>query len=269
MNELTLTQINVFPVKSLGGISQASARVTQRGLEFDRRWMLVDEQGQFITQREYPKLAMLQTRQQSNHFEVSHKHDSAISTQIPRQITTGEPLTVTIWKDQCLGLVAPSELNEWFSERLGNACQLVYMPEQSKRLVDQDYREGTEVVSFADGFPCLLIGQASLDDLNGRMVEPVGMDRFRTNLVFQGGAAFVEDQWRELVMGDVRFRVVKPCPRCTMTTVDPSTGIKQVEPLKTLATYRRDESGGVMFGQNLIPLNTGEIHVGMPIEVVA
>lgn len=269
MDKPILSQLNVFPVKSLGGVSLASTRLTDRGLEYDRRWMLVDESGRFLTQREHPQLALLKTVFHAGHIEIAHQHEPSEKLQIPLEITSGSPQQITIWRDQCTGLLAPAEFNLWFSEVLNTDCRLVYMPEHCERLVDQDYRKSQERVSFADGFPCLIIGQASLDDLNGRLAKPVGMDRFRTNLVFQGGSAFIEDQWQEIVIGEVRFRVVKPCPRCTLTTVDPNTGIKQVEPLRTLATYRKEADGGVMFGQNLIPLNTGEICVGTPVEVIS
>ena len=268
MTHFELSEINLFPIKSLGGLSVASATLTDRGLRYDRRWMLVDEEGGFLTQRDNPELALFSTSMQGADIRVTSRNGSARELVIPRALPSGEECEVAIWKDQCVALQAPNEFSQWFSQELKRDCRLVYMPEHCQRRVDQDYRQADERVSFADGFPCLIIGQASLDDLNGRLTEPVGMDRFRTNLVFQGGPGFVEDQWQEIMIGEVRFRVVKPCPRCTMTTVDPTTGIKQVEPLRTLATFRKEPDGGVMFGQNLIPLNTGEIQVGMPLEIV-
>ena len=267
-NQLEISQINVFPIKSLAGFSQQRAQLTDRGLQYDRRWMLVDEAGKFLSQREYPQLALLQVELHSDCLLVQHQQKPQNAIEIPLVTQCPASQTVSIWEDQCQACSVSSDIDRWFSAVLQMPCRLVFMPEPTQRLVDADYRTADQIVSFADGFPYLIIGQASLDDLNKRLAAPVSMRRFRTNFVFSGEPPFIEDQWQKIRMGTVVFRVAKPCPRCTMTTVDPDTGVKEIEPLKTLASYRKDESGGVMFGQNLLHETIGEVAVGMQIEVL-
>ncbi len=266
-SQFEISQINVFPIKSLPGFSLPSAQVTDRGLRYDRRWMLIDDTGNFLSQREHPQLALLKVELHTEYLLVQHQQKPQGTIEIPL-ITPGDSTqNVSIWKDHCQAIFISEEIDRWFSAALQMSCRLVYMPDQTRRLVDADYRTDDQIVSFADGFPYLIIGQSSLDDLNQRLASPVSMRRFRTNFVFSGKPAFVEDQWRKIRVGSVVFRVTKPCPRCTMTTVDPETGIKELEPLQTLATYRKDDSS-VMFGQNLMHESMGEVAVGMEIEVL-
>ena len=269
MSELTLSEINVFPIKSLRGISLPQADLTSRGLRLDRRWMLVDDQGKFLSQRVYPVLTMLQVKIQGDQLEVHH-------VDYPEQVIEVSPngpfestIDVIVWQNICSANVYPKPVNEWFSKRTGIDCRLVYMPDSSRRPVDSEYQINEDIVSFADGFPCLIIGESSLADLNGRLENPVSMSRFRSNLVFSGGPAFAEDVWQEIRIGQVLFHVAKPCPRCVMITIDPLTGQKGVEPMQTLATYRKDATGGVMFGQNLLHSRPGTLQVGMEIEVIS
>ncbi len=267
-NQFEISQINIFPIKSLAGFSQQRAQLTDRGLQYDRRWMLVDEAGKFLSQREHPQLALLHVEMHEDYLLVTQQRKPRGSIEIPLVASGVASQTVSIWNDHCLACSVSSEIDRWFSAALRMPCRLVFMPEPTQRLVDADYRTADQIVSFADGFPYLIIGQASLDDLNQRLAEPVSMRRFRTNFVFSGEPPFIEDQWQKIRMGTVVFQVAKPCPRCTMTTVDPDTGVKEIEPLKTLASYRKDESGGVMFGQNLLHETIGEVAVGMQIEVL-
>ncbi len=268
MSEFRLSQINVFPVKSLGGISQNSACLTRRGLRWDRRWMLVDAKGQFLTQREFPQLCFLQVILQPDHLLVEDRRSPSSALKVPLQQAEAARRDVQVWKSRCRAETFSPQVDRWFQRVLSIECQLVYMPEDEVRSVEPDFQQDDDIVSFADGFPCLIIGEASLLDLNQRLPTPVTMDRFRTNFVFSGGKPFAEDRWKSIWIGEVEFRVVKPCPRCLVTTIDPQTGESGVEPLRTLASYRRHESGGVMFGQNLVPRNLGEVAVGMPIEVL-
>jgi uncharacterized protein len=173
---------------------------------------------------------------------------------------------VQVWSSRVAALVHDAG-SAWLSDALGRRCQLVYMPDDVERAVNPLRGRPGDVVSFADGYPFLLIGQGSLDDLNGRMSAPLPMIRFRPNLVVEGAAAFAEDGWPRVRIGAVTFRNVKPCDRCVMTTVDPETGNKGAEPLRTLATYRA-WGGAVWFGVNLIAENTGTLRVGDAVEAL-
>lgn len=259
--KLILQDIFIYPIKSLGGIRLAEGQVEERGFRYDRRWMLVDETGRFVSQREFAKLALLQVEVGEDSLFVFHKADPNKRLQIPLDRAEGKELLVTIWDDEVTGKVVNEESGKWFSEFLGFNVDLVVMPESSKRAVDPRYAVNEESVSFADGMPYLFIGQSSLDDLNSRLENPVPMDRFRPNLVFSGGEPFLEDQLRKVQIGGVTFQLIKPCARCVMTTVDQKTGEKGKEPLKTLSSYRT-VNNKVMFGQNAVALNLGSVNIG-------
>lgn len=244
-------------MKSLGGIRVASARVMEKGLQHDRRWMLVDEQGRFLTQRAWPRMALFRMRQEGDRFVVSFRGEDLV---LP-MAALGETLRAQIWDDSVEVVQAPQVYHQWFSDRLGMNCRLVNFPEENHRPVDPQYRLASENVSLADGYPLLIIGQASLDDLNARLEMPVPMNRFRPNLVFSGGAPYEEDQWKNFRVGSNSFMGVKPCSRCVLTTVDQSTGEVGREPLLTLSKYRRFNEK-INFGQNVIPINCDEIHEG-------
>jgi hypothetical protein len=173
---------------------------------------------------------------------------------------------VQVWRDVCDAVPLGEEVNRWFSDFLELSCQLVYMDESTFRPVNPSYATNNEQVSFADGFPFLLISEASLQDLNQRLDEPVPMNRFRPNLVVSGCEAFAEDDWREIHIGSISFRVVKPCSRCSITTVEQTTGIRGKEPLLTLAQYRR-RSGEIFFGQNLISGELGTLQIGDVVKI--
>ncbi|QDT95910.1 MOSC domain-containing protein [Gimesia aquarii] len=264
---LTLTGINIFPIKSLGGIQAQSAKLTDRGLKHDRRWMLVDQAGKFLTQRTVPVMSQLLVSIKGNHLHVQNRKVNDDDLLVPMQSDEWSPRDVTVFADTCKAFAYPQVINDWFSERIGVSCELVFMPDDADRPVDPDYSITGEQVSFADGYPALMIGESSLTDLNSRLDEPVTMERFRPNLVFSGGAPYCEDEWKQIQIGAVKFTAVKLCARCVLTTVDPLTSEKGREPLKTLATYRKQEQG-VMFGQNLLHPAEGEIKVGDEIKVI-
>ena len=256
-----LTGIHLYPIKSLGGISLEVAQVTPRGLKHDRRWMLVDSKGNFMTQRKFPQMALLRPEADENGWIVRHALNPSWHQEVPFSLETGPETAVPIWKDSVLAVEASSATHEWFSDMLYESCRLMYMPDRSHRQIDPDYAAPGEVVSFADGYPLLLIGEASLEDLNTRLETPVGMDRFRPNLVFSGGSAFEEDGYSRFSIGNSTFKAVKTCARCVLTTVDQQTGKKGKEPLQTLSAYRNVE-GRVIFGMNVIPLNSETVRVG-------
>ncbi len=265
-NQLIVQDIFIYPIKSLGGIRLSEAKVEEKGFQYDRRWMLVDEEGMFISQRTFPQLALLGVSLSERGLEVLHKKDPKISIQIPFELAAGPDLMVTVWDDQVLAKVVHPDFDRWFSEFLGFKVSLVILPESSHRKVDPRYSVQSESVSFADGMPYLIIGQESLNDLNSRLEVPVPMDRFRPNIVFSGGKPFLEDSLRKIKIGVVDFQIVKPCARCVMTTVDQESGIKGKEPLKTLASYRTINNK-VMFGQNALALQSGKIKIGELIQL--
>lgn len=240
------------------------AAVLNKGLQYDRRYMLVDENNQFITQRTVHELALFKLSFSNEGFVVSFKEDKMELPFKPERL--GVSNKVLIWNDQVLAVEVGPKFNDWFSERLNFNCRLVFFPEESQRLVDRDYASGNEEVSFADGYPYLIIGQSSLDDLNSRLKEPVPMNRFRPNFVFEGGEPFEEDKWVNFTIGANRFKGVKLCARCVLTTVNQETGASGVEPLATLSNYRKVGSK-VNFGQNLIPIDFYRVKEGDPIHV--
>ncbi|WP_373520020.1 MOSC domain-containing protein [Aquiflexum sp.] len=258
---MQLLDIYIYPIKSLGGIRVEEANLEERGLQYDRRWMLVDNQGDFLSQRKHPKMAMIQTNLSNNKIEVFLKNHVEENITIPFEPLSQEMIPVSIWDDEVIGQVVDRKINQWFSDILGFSCNLVHMPTSTERKVSSKYAAKNESVSFADGMPYLLIGQASLNDLNNRLENPVPMDRFRPNLVLSGGHAFEEDDWDKVKVGDAVFKITKPCARCVMTTVDQTTGKKSKEPLKTLSTYREIE-GKVLFGQNMSLLEGNKIKIG-------
>jgi uncharacterized protein YcbX len=258
---LKISHLFIYPIKSLGGIELTSSKVEERGLQYDRRWMLIDEQNRFITQREHTQLALLRTAITSDHLEVFHISDSSNKIRIPLQYDQQQTFDINIWEDVCPAIPVSKEIDQWFSETLKQAVRLVYMPDESRRHIDPDYAFNQEITSFSDGYPILIIGQASLDDLNAKLNEPIGMDRFRPNIVFTGGEAFCEDAMRAITIGDVKMMGVKNCARCIMTTTDQQTGERSSEPLATLSTYRK-RNNKIYFGQNVIPVTNGIIQIG-------
>lgn len=261
MAELTLTQIWIYPIKSLQGISLNSSRILKKGLEFDRRYMLVDENGVAMTQRVHPTMALFKVSLDGGKLRIDHRD---ASLEIPAENIHGQTVAVQIWDDAVTAIEADASYSKWFSEQLNKACRLVYFPEENPRPVNPKYAFDSEHVSLADAYPFLVIGQSSLDDLNSKLKEPVPMNRFRPNFVFTGGNPFEEDQWRDVTIGNNRFVGVKGCDRCVMTTIDQVTAQKGVEPLKTLSTYRKIDNK-IYFGQNLVALDHGIVHVGDPI----
>lgn len=258
-----LTQINLYPIKSTATLSVSRSSVLARGLEYDRRWMLVDHKGLFLTQRKLPRMALIKTSLAGDSLLVSAPEMTDLL--IPYEVPDQQKMQVKIWRDDIEAKKLDDAYAEWFEEFLGIKCHLVFMDASIQRLIDPGYAKQEEQVSFADGFPLLLATQQSLDDVNKRMEdEEVDMRRFRPNLVIDGdNKAFAEDDWKQIQIGTVVFDIVKPCSRCVMTTIDPDTGLKSEEgvPLTTLKQYRSDTKG-IYFGQNMIPRNEGVLRVG-------
>ena len=265
MSGLRVTELWAYPVKSCRGIRLDRAAVTARGLAWDRHWMVVDEAGHFLTQRQLPAMATIGTALTAESLVLSSPGAPDLTVPLA---AAGERVEVLVWNDTVGAHAVSAAADRWLAGRLGVPCRLVRFPDDGRRPVDPRYGLPGDETAFSDGFPLLLIGQGSLDGLNARLPVPIGMRRFRPNLVVAGAAPHAEDGWRRIRVGEVAFRVVKPCSRCAITTVDPDQGVRDgVEPLQALATYRRRD-GKVWFGQNTIPDNTGEIRVGDPVEVV-
>ena len=262
----TLSEINIYPVKSLSGISLKSSPIEERGLKYDRRWMLVYEDGMFFTQREHPQMALLQPVIENDILRIHHKQDKSKTILVPSEPNGNSEIQVIVWNDTVTAKTYSKDIDNWFSDMLGFRCRLVYMPDNTNRIVNPDYVKN-KIVSFADSYPLLIIGEESLGDLNKRLEISLPMNRFRTNLVFSGGNPFDEDHWKEFQIGEVKLQAVKPCSRCVITTTDQDTAERTDEPLKTLATYRK-QNCNVMFGMNVIPESPGEINVGNEIKLI-
>jgi uncharacterized protein YcbX len=259
--KLYLSEINIYPIKSLGGISVNEAKLEQRGLQYDRRWLLIDEEGRFITQRKHFSLAMLQVTIDGHTLTVSHKADLLNKISFPIAKCATQRIQVSIWDDVSSGFEVDENVSDWFSAFLNMKVKLVKMPDDDQRYVDPDFALNGELVSFADAYPCLIIGQSALDNLNEKLAAPVRMDRFRPNFVFTGGEPHLEDRFGDFSLGDNLFSAANQCARCVLTTVDQQTGVKGQEPLRTLAEYRT-VNRKVMFGQNLLHQGTGTVRVG-------
>ena len=280
-NNMYISKINIFPIKSLGGISLENAIVEDRGLQYDRRYLLVDEDGKFLTQREYSKMALIDVSINKDYLEVGIKGFETL--RISKEFENAEKTNVQIWSSFCDALIADEKTNQWFSEVLNFNCRLVQMPVSTHRQINETFNKGNEVVSFADGYPILIISESSLADLNSKLESSIPMNRFRPNIVVSDAEAFAEDSWKKIKIGNTVFRSTKPCARCVVTTIDQETGVSDVkEPLKTLATYRKSfdvfpdsfehfglVKNDVLFGQNLVAENFGEgIKTGDKIEVL-
>ncbi|MCG9791460.1 MOSC domain-containing protein [Flavobacterium algicola] len=263
---LLLSEIWIYPVKSLGGISLNASVVLDRGLEHDRRWMLVDEEGVFLSQRTTPQLALFSTDISDGFLKISHKSTEKEFVKVPlfpKFDSDDSKLTAVVWDDSIASYEVDKEVSEWFSAILKRKVRLVYMPEDSNRSVDPKYALTTnDVTSFSDGFPYLIIGQSSLDDLNARMAAPITIKRFRPNFVFTGGVAYQEETFKHFKIGSVSFYGTNACERCVLTNVDPERGvIAGKEPLFTLSKYKRSGKN-VIFGQNVIAVDRGNIKLG-------
>ncbi|WP_344848844.1 MOSC domain-containing protein [Pedobacter jeongneungensis] len=267
MDSFFLSELHIYPIKSLGGISLEKARLEEKGLQYDRRWMLVDEEGTFITQRKYFELALLAVSISDNRLIISHKIQTNQSISFDLEEDNGTQIPVVIWNDTTAGVEVNTEVSNWFSDFLKFKVKLVKMPVAEKRMVDPRYALNDEVVSFADGYPCLLIGQSSLNGLNEKLQKPIRMDRFRPNFVFTGGTPHIEDQFDTFSIGGTLFSAVKPCARCVLITIDQQTGEKGQEPLRTLASYRTINKK-ILFGQNLLHQHSGIISIGDELKVI-
>ncbi|MBM5024081.1 MOSC domain-containing protein [Vibrio parahaemolyticus] len=264
MSQPVLSQINVFPVKSVGGVSLSSAWVEKQGLSFDRRFMIAKADGSMITARKYPQMVTVKSALLADGVVFSSLGMEPLK--IRYQDFKMQETPATVWKDTFTAYTTTDDADDWFSQVLGQRVELLFSGEQSNRV-----RESLgQNVSFADGYPVLVISQASLEELNKRSSEQHSMDQFRTNLVVSDTKPFEEDSWKRIRIGEVEFESLKPCERCILTTINTQRGTfrESKEPLKTLQQFRADERGGVFFGQNLVARNEGIIRQGDKVEVL-
>lgn len=299
-----LKEISIYPIKSLRGVAVSEALVEKRGLRHDRRWMVTDREGMFLTQREFPRMALIGVEVGEEHVVL--RAPKMAELKIPHQPADGPRRPVTVWNSTVEAAEYPADVNEWLSKAIGSECVLFAMPAEAERHVNPLFDRGDDLVSFADGYPLLLIGEGSLAELNRRIAassqqdlpprpsttppkqggehfDPLPMKRFRPNLVIGGSEPFEEDRWARVRVGEAVFCVVWPCARCAITTVDPDRGeFDGKEPLKTLATFRMAKDvfpetleelalqpNYVLFGENLIPENPGAIvRVGDEVELL-
>jgi len=264
---LTVSELYIYPIKSLGGIALNYSKLTSRGFQNDRRWMLIDNNNRFVTQREFPAMALLQVQLAIDGLQVRYKKNERETLFIPFQSQNNERLTVEIWENKCAAKSVSTKANKWFSKMLKTECRLVYMPDSTNLKVDGRYALNGELTSFSDGYPMLIIGQSSLDDLNSKLEEPLPMDRFRPNIVFTGGDPYEEDSMEHFTINGINFFGVKLSARCVIITTNQEDATQSKEPLKTLAAYR-SMNNKVYFGQNLLHEEEGEIRIGDTIEII-
>jgi hypothetical protein len=276
LTEQRLTDIWRYPVKSCRGQRLTQAVVEPWGLAGDRRWMVVDRDGRFVTAREHSRLVLVNPTLEGDAIRLAAPGMPDLAVPVPDPGDTGLA-PVRVWSSELDAAMAIDEAGQWLSKVAGMDVRLVYLDDPTRRSTNPDYSRDGDVVSFADGYPLLLTSEESLERLNEWIAEgkhaaegPLPMTRFRPNVVVAGAAAFAEDDWRLVSIGDVRFRVAKGCGRCVFTTVDPDTATKGKEPLAALARHRRWD-GNVWFGVNLIPdapRAGGRLHLGDPVQVL-
>jgi len=268
---MQLSQISVYPLKSSAGIQLSNSWIDELGLSFDRRFVLTDDKYQFITARTEPKICLIQASITATGLVLT-------APNMPKLVIDYLQLseryqTVVVWNDKINAQQGNSEHHQWFSRYLNRPCQLLHFGKLSKRNVPST-SNSTNQLAFADGYPLLLISQASLDDLNKRCPTIITMNQFRPNLVIDNCDAFAEDTWQHIRIGEVEFELRKPCTRCIFTTINPETAIKDIhqEPITSLKTYRQaaegELKGEVLFGQNLVPLNQGQIKLTDTITII-
>ena len=264
MTDKTITELLLYPIKSLGGISVPSAQVLTEGFQYDRRWMLVDAEGQFMTQREHAKMTLFSCELSEEVLIIKYQDEEK---KIPLANHSENVSRVQVWSSKLKAHQVSSEISEWFSDHLGAQVDLVKLTDISKRpkrLFVPPYKTH---LSFADGYPYLILGTASMETLNKKLELPLTMDRFRANIIVQTSEAHEEDEWKQdFVAGTASMKVIKPCARCVVTTIDQQTGIKGKEPLKTLTTYRKWRNK-IWFGANAICLREGRLSVGDTINL--
>lgn len=256
---ITISALHIYPVKSLGGIHLKEAELTERGLRHDRRFMVVDPQGECFTQRNFPKMATVWTEIADGELRLAAPDAGEVA--VEAEPDDGEEMSVRVWRSTCPAIAPSAAADRWLSDFLESPVRLVYMPDYSQRPTNPSFAQS--LVSFADGYPILVTNEDSLADLNARLSRPVPMNRFRPNVVVRGAGAFAEDGWGEFDVGETRLKMVKPCGRCQVTTTDQTTGgVTGPEPLSALAQFRDKGELGACFGMNAVVVSGTRVRVG-------
>ena len=264
MSELYISELAIYPVKSLAQVVLDESRIDRFGLVQDRRWMVIDRDGVFITQRQHARMCLVQPEFSGNKLKLKAP---GMSDLIVADADEKIIRRVTVWEDKCNAYDCGNDAAEWLSQFLEIDCRLMYFPEDENRLVDQKYANSGDHTAFSDGFPILLTSNASLDDLNSKLDKSVPMQRFRSNIVISGCKPFEEDNWRILRIGELTLNVVKPCSRCSIPNIDVATADRCEEPIKALSTYRK-KNNKIFFGQNVIANGKGVLRKGMSVEII-
>lgn len=261
---IVISSLIVYPLKGARGLPLETVELGSFGPRFDRRWMVVDPAGQFLTQREHPRLCLVSAKPQGGGLRLEAPGVEGCT--VPESPEGTSRRMVRIWSDHVGAADCGDHAAVWCSNWLGRDCRLVYLPHSARRRTDARYDPEGSLVGFADGYPLLLIGEASLAELNRRLERPIPMNRFRPNLVVQGAEPFAEDAWRRFRIGALGFEAVKPCARCTVPSVDQATSARTREPLTTLATFRKRGSA-VWFGMNVVHRDRGTLRLGDSIDL--
>ena len=264
MTHLILSKIAVYPVKSLAGITANSWPVTEKGFQYDRKWMIIDNNRHFLSQRAVPEMALIKTALSDKNLILSAPNMENLT--LPLAPVDGQIINSTIWHDQCETRSVSTEADQWLSNFLKRDCRLVYQPDEVIRPVDPHYANPNDKVTFSDGFPFLIISENSLVALNNEMQLNLPMTRFRPNLVISGCPGYAEDSWREIGINTIDFRLPKPCSRCSVPTIDPETAQTGKEPLVTLNRTRKWQNK-VYFGQNALHNQCGQLTVGDAVHI--
>lgn len=257
---ITLTGISIYPIKSLQGIALSHSDLDGRGLLHDRRMMLIDAQGRFLSQRELPQMAQLRVELGSDTLSVYAAQGGSVT--VPLQPEAGQELPVQVWNSISPAWAFSAEADQWFSQRLGLPCQLVYQPPQALRETNPAFAPGHRV-SFADGYPFLFSSESSLGDLAAATANPLEMRAFRPNLVFSGAPPWAEREWQSVLVGALKFDLVKPCVRCVIVTQDPLTGQSRYPALLKQLNQKQSWQGQPVFGINAVTqAEVGRVQLG-------
>ncbi|MCF6287998.1 MAG: MOSC domain-containing protein [Proteobacteria bacterium] len=259
---ITISELYIYPVKSLSGIKLNHSELTPLGLKHDRRWMIVDENGNFLSQRTIAKMATIKTYINNDQLQLQYKNDSIT---IPKVDTSNLHREVSVWNDTFNAATISPKVDKWLSKILEQDCHLVYMHEHVARQINPESAPLGHNVSFADAYPILMISQASLNDLNNRLETPVNINRFRGNIIVAGCPAFAEDEWQAFAINHTQFNTVKKCSRCIMPSINQQTGVQdQLKMLAILNSYRKFNQK-IKFGQNIRYTNPDQV-AGMSIS---
>ena len=264
-----ISQLAIYPLKSAAAIAVQQSALSDFGLQWDRRWLIVDDEAKFVTQRQYAQMALIHVQVVDGvlHLDAPNMLPLVVTPHHPQQIT------VTVWQDTVMALTMSQEADTWLSQFLGFSVRLVFFPDYSQRVVDTAWADEGHQTAFSDGFPLLVISQASLDDLSQRWGQAIDWRRFRPNLVIAGDfAPYSEDTWTALKIGDVELALVKPCSRCVIPSINPQTGAKDSSLNRVLAQHRRANDGKIYLGQNAIIQKASlqsVLHIGDKVQIIS